>query len=362
VAVLVALCGAVPARPSEVLSPAYRSVVRRYAAGDRERAVAELRAWPDPRIRLEVPIHNRDWQLSGGRALDPGTWRDIPVRSALMLHTDCALRARRDGKPPRLHEEAAWSIARTFREDPAHGAFARRWYEAFAEVAQADYRWGDALDWAERGLRDFPASAELLLVTGSIEEMLAVQAAQAAPRAGPADLSDPGTRRVRSELLQRREVEGHLEKARPALSAAVAADPSLAEAHLRLGRVAWRLGEAAEARAELQAALERSPGGRTAFLARLFLGRLDEDGARLDEAVASYEAALAIDARAQSARLALSHARLRRGDAGAARRAVEEALTPAGERPQPDAFWLYPWGPAVDVEDRLQALRREASS
>jgi tetratricopeptide (TPR) repeat protein len=319
-----------------------------------------MATWSDERIREEVPVFNRAWQEQGGNALSPDVWRSIPVRAALMLHTDCARQARRDGKPPRLHETAAWSIARTLKERPAQSGFARRWYEAMAALAQGEDRWGEALDWAERGLRDFPDSARLLLVTGSIEETAGVHAAPPETRE-EFGLADPGTRQVRSSLLQRREVREHLEKAYQALRSAVAADPSLHEARLRLGRVAWRLGEAGEARSALNDVLSRETDGPTAFLAHLFLGQLEDDSGRPAEAVRSYEAALALDGRSQSARIALSVARLRLGDPLAARLEIEAAVG-AAPRAEPDAFWLYPWGPSAGFEERLEALRREASS
>jgi hypothetical protein len=53
---------------------------------------------------------------------------------------------------------------------------------------------------------------------------------------------------------------------------------------------------------------------------------------------------------------------LRLGGPVAARGEVETAVAFAGLRTGPDPFWLYPWGPAVGVEERLEALRREASS
>jgi hypothetical protein len=87
-----------------------------------------------------------------------------------------------------------------------------------------------------------------------------------------------------------------------------------------------------------------------------------EDDGRLDEAARSYEAALLLEPQAQSARLALSHVRLRLGDAAAARREMEATVRGAERRRKPDPFWLYPWGPSVGVEDRLASLRREASS
>jgi tetratricopeptide (TPR) repeat protein len=228
-----------------------------------------------------------------------------------------------------------------------------------AGLAQGENRWSEALDWAERGLRDFPDSAEMLLVLGSIEETVGAQASFLETHEA---LVDPNTRRSRSDLLQRREVREHLEKAHRALRSAVAADPTLLEARLRLGRVAWRLGETAEARSVLSDVLAQEPDAAKAFLAHLFLGRLDEDASRLVDAARSYEAALALDPHSQSARLALSHVRLRGGDAPGARADVETTVGSAGRRPHPDALWLYPWGPSVGVEERLETLRREATS
>jgi tetratricopeptide (TPR) repeat protein len=295
--------------------------------------------WPERRLRDE--------------------WQRIPVRAALMLHSDCAQRARRDQLPPRLHESVAVEIARMLKDDAAHRAFVRRWYEAMAGLAQGENRWGEALDWAERGLRDFPDSAEMLLVLGSIEETLGAQAALGLP---PQSLLAPTQRETQANLELLRETRVHLQTAHRLLRSAVAADPSLAEARLRLGRVAWRLGETAEARSALEEVLAGKPKPAAAFLAHLFLGRLDEDAGRLADAARAYDAALAFDTRSQAARVALSHAFLRLGNAAAARSEMEKAVGFAGRRPEPDAFWLYPWGPSVGAEERLEALRREASS
>jgi tetratricopeptide (TPR) repeat protein len=201
----------------------------------------------------------------------------------------------------------------------------------------------------------------LWLVKGSIEEMEAVQAAQATPSL-PTGEPAANVDSLRSGMLQRRDVEKYLQAARKSLRASLHADPSLAEAHLRLGRVAWRLGDTTEARAELEAALARSGEPRTSYLAQLFLGRLDEDAGRHHDAAARYEAAVALGPEHQSARLALSHARLRDGDPDAARREVEQALVAAGRRKERDPLWLYPWGPAVGIGERLEAMRREAST
>ena len=346
---LVLLAAASLASP-QAPRPAYRTLVARYASGDRPGAADELCGWPDSRIKREVGANP--------------AWEGSSMRAALMLHTDCAQRAPGDRRLPRVHVTAAWSIARTLAKEPTLRSFSRRWYEAFAQIAQAEYRWGHAIDWAERGLEDFPGAAELWLVRGSIQEIQAVHAAQASLLLRPAsevDL-DPNTGRMASDLPQGRDVEQHLQAAHKSLRASIHADASLAEAHLRLGRVAWRMGDAAEARAELEAALARSTQPRTSYLALLFLGRLEEDAGRLHDAAARYEAAVAIGSDHQSGRLALSHARLRLGDPAAARREVEQALESAARRKERDPLWLYLWGPAVGADERLEAMKQEAST
>jgi tetratricopeptide (TPR) repeat protein len=349
-----------PTLASAQWEPAYEAVVRRYASGDREGAIVDMGAWPEGRLRSEITAVNALRRKASGCRDCPAAsaWEKVPLTAALMLHTDCAIRARRDGASPRLHESAAVELAGLLKDDPARRAFAGRWFEAVAALAYGESRWNEALDSAERGLRDFPGSARLLFVQGALEEALGVQAA---PRELGEDLVDPNTRRTRTELLHRHEVQDHLEKARRALRSAVAADPSLLPARLRLGRIAWKLGETAEARSVLEEVLGRNPPADAAFLAHLFLGRLEEDDGHLDGAARSYESALALDARCQSARLALSHVRLRQGDAAAARRDVETTVQAAVRRPRQDGFWLYPWGPSIGAEDRLEELRREAS-
>ena len=289
-ATLFFLALSVPAQGSDALSPAYESALRRYQSGDREGAIADVSTWPERRLRDEMTALRA---LSGKaqachRCPAADTWERIPVRAALMLHSDGAQRARRGGWSPLLQESAAAEVARLMKDDPSHRGFARRWYEAMASLAEAETRWAEALAWAERGLRDFPDSVEMRLVQASIEETQgSLEQSQGAPEAAlerNETLVDPNARRSRAELLQRRQVRERFESAQRALRAALAVDGSLPELRLRLGRVAWRLGDAAEAQSALLDVLARKPDGATAFLAHLFLGRLHEDAGRLDDA------------------------------------------------------------------------------
>lgn len=335
--------------------------MRLYRAGPPQPALSEVCQWPAGRLRDEVQAlaalreQARRVDDAGARVL----WQQVPVTAALMLHTDCA-RSTRD--PAALHESVALEIARTLSDDEPRRDFARRWYGVMVGLAAADNRWQDARGWAERGLRALPGSADLLAALGATEEELALQALRGDAPPAQEQLADPAVRRMRSEHLQRREVQDGLEKARQALVAATAADPALCEAQLRLGRVAWRLGNPAEGRAALEHVLSGPCSRSETFLARLFVGRLDEDAGRLEEAARSYEAALALEVNSQSARLALSHVRLLHGDEATARAEAERAVRAGGSRLRADPFWLYPWGPAVGIEGRLEALRREARS
>ena len=190
--ILLCLPALVSSQGSDVLSPAYGAVVGRYLSGDREGAVAEMVHWPEGRLRDETSALAALWRKA--QACRPcaasRAWEQMPARAALMLHSDCAQRARRDGTPPRPQEAVAAEIARMLKDDPTHRAFARRWYEAMAGLAEGENRWGEALDWAERGLRDFPKSAEMLLVLGSIEETVG---APASFRVTDEALIDPDT-------------------------------------------------------------------------------------------------------------------------------------------------------------------------
>ena len=353
-----AFAGVATAQPG-ALSPAYAAALERYVAGDRDGAVAAATALSERELRVQVEA----LRSLGRRAracqacLDSVAWRRTPVPAALMLHTDCSMAQRPDGTSIRLHESLALELAQAMTDDLEWRGFAKRWYRVMAELALGDTRWSDALTWAGRGLDAFPRMAELLLVEGAIEEGLSGELASRSP----GDVFEPSAAQTQLNLGRDREARQRLERARRLLRDAIAQDPSLHEVRLRLGRVEWRLGEVDEARTAFEAVLAQTQSRDTAFLAHLFRGRLDEDAGRLEDAVRDYESALALDARSQSARLALSHARLKLGDATAARREVEAALAAAPRWANLDPFWVYPWGPAAGVEERLEALRQEAS-
>ncbi len=348
---LAALLGVTPAAQG-IIGPEYKATVQRYAQGEREQAVAGLCAWPEKRVRDDVRV-----AAFAGRCIDcdPAfAWPGFPIAAALLIHGDCVLKPSVPERQRTVHESAALTLARAMSAYPKLEPLVRRWFQVMAGVLQSEHRWAEAVIWAELGVRTLPRAAELQLTLGSIEETLGAQAAIRDP--SPEDGKPAGSRRLASEART------HLEKAEVALRAAVTADPANREARLRLGRVAWWLGNTAEARRLLEEVLARDPDAASAFLAQLFLGRVEEDAGNLPAAAQAYEAAIALDRLSQPAHVALSHLRLRMGEPRQARAEIETATRAGGSRPGPDALWQYPWGTSVGVRERLDELRREVST
>lgn len=360
--VLALACAPLARAQEQAVSPAYLALLQRYAAGDHEAAIAEARAaWPENRLRDE--LRGLAALRAAATACAPCAARDLwhrtPIRPALLLHAETALAEARAGGSERLQLSAVVAFAQLAQEDPAHRDFARSVFETVAAVHQWDMRWGQALDWAERGLEIFPGAARLHLLVAAVEELQGAQVVEA-----PAERTfgaDRHARAMRARMLAAQEARDHFARARAALARARSADPSLVEAYLRLGRVAWHVGDAEAARIELDAVLDARAPSPLAFLAHLFTGRLAEDDGRLAEAADCYRAALRLQPGSQSAGVALSHALHRAGDLDGARQALLAAMAEAGRRLAADPFWLYPTGFSRDAEDRLLALRGEVT-
>jgi tetratricopeptide (TPR) repeat protein len=375
-------------------SAPYTAAVRRYASGETTAAVAALRQWPETRVREEVSAivaAAARCSAAGRQATDPecqpaSVWPGLSLSAALMLHTETA----RADASVEVHDRAALTLAELMAGFPALAPFSERWFGMRARLARAENRWDEATAWAERGVGTFPRSATLWLLLGSIEETLGTQEVsrrleevlfapdplgsrmrllatpekpveQPAARRADTLLMGSDSLRKRAASPARQPPGAHLARAQQALRQALAVEPERTEARLRLARIAWWRGALAEARAELNRVLAAATDPGTAFLAQLFLGRVEEDAGQLAPALAAYQAAVTLQPPCQSARLALSQTRLRLGDRAGARHELEIALRHAGSRARPDPYWLYLAPPAGAAEEELAALSREVT-
>lgn len=132
----------------------------------------------------------------------------------------------------------------------------------------------------------------------------------------------------------------HVAAVRRAYAAAIAANETAAEAHIRLGWFLHRVGQHGDALTHLtDAAAKPMVEPSVRYLRELFLGHVLWALDRRDDAVAAYRAALAIAPAAQSARVALMNALVMRGDRAAADALAEQIQTEVGTGVDP--WWVY---------------------
>jgi tetratricopeptide (TPR) repeat protein len=335
-----------PPRDDDYLAAvrAYRSgdaeaAVARFATLDRQQISAGVAAFAD-RVLTEDATQNRD--------VTPPT-ADL-IAAAAALHTEVALRPRVPATVEMV--EVHLGIAASIVDDgvplisirngpPAAKAIVvhhvtpelrRLWYVAAVTAMQRLGRVARAEAMLERARDLLPADAELLRLSGITDEVRASQ------RVLPIQPDD------RQAALTR--AEGHLR-------ASLALAPDQSETKLRLGRVLQQRDSLPEAR-ELLTSAARGDDPRQAYLASLFLGRLEDGAGEPASAADWYYKAAARMPSAQVARLAASELRYRAGDR---RIAADDLRSAIGVRDADDPWWLYFYGEPWRVDPLLDALR-----
>jgi tetratricopeptide (TPR) repeat protein len=344
--------------------------VERYARGERAEAVAAVGEFTESDLKEAFAAI----QLLGRRAAGCGSCperaalRRIPLPAAVMLHADrhwldrANWRVAEHGTPDcsvGFQQEMAERLAILVAGQLIGGqqdsvAFARRFHLAMVYRWHAELCLDEALRWAQAGLKWFPRDPELLVARGTVEEVIGTSSYRRL-RPGVAGL----TQTQRAQVLAPDTVGRiRLESARRSYEDALVADPGLAEARLRLGRVQWRLGQGERGQAALQAMLAAGGDASQQYLAHVFLGRIHEDGGRLPEAEREYRQALALAPGSQVAAVALGHVLQLAGDTAEARTVLREGLAHARRRTEGDAYWRYLLGPADVAESLFDDLRQ----
>jgi tetratricopeptide (TPR) repeat protein len=355
----VLLAGALLA--AAVVSVEYEALIRRYAAGERDAAVAALAAWRPGELDRQIRALQRSYPGTPCPSC-PDRIGSLPLKAAVMLHADrdmldrprtAATEQIRPCSGAQAHR--AGQIAAILAERDGARDFARRFFLAMAQRSQWDACLDTAQQWARDGLALFPRDPDLLLALGATLEEKATIAVL--PSGSPTLLS--GFRRTRGLTDPTGDRTRWFGEAERILTAAIAADPQMAEARIRLGRVQWRLVKDELARPTLEEAVRVGGPPPLPYLAHLFLGQALEGVGRAREAARHFEEALKLEPESQCAAVALSHAFLAAGDAAGARRVLEETLVHAGRRGERDPYWDYHASNAASADRTLLALRRE---
>jgi tetratricopeptide (TPR) repeat protein len=359
-ATLAAAPAAVVAQPAFSRAE-YFELVRRYARGERAAAIAGLGAWSERDLARQLAGVEQAARAAERCPACPNILEDLPLEAAVMLLWD---RDRAEQPSPEGVEQLrrcpgplanlAGRLARLLSRRPATADFARRFYRMVVVSCQWDACFDAAERWAGAGIELFPRDAELLLARGSVREESATlgslppRVTEASSATGSVDSLTASTRK-----------EG-LKKALRDLEDALAIDAGLVLARVRLGRVLWRLGEPEPARQQLEAALKSARHVDHVYLTHLFLGRIHQDAARLEDAISEYRLAAALHPSALSAGIALSNVLRLAGDAEGSRLTLRQGLRNAGRRLERDPHWDYLVVNAADLADLLEALHRES--
>jgi tetratricopeptide (TPR) repeat protein len=335
----------------------YSKLVSRYQSANPAGAIAALGGWDEARLECDLKSLRAAASKAAKctRCPEKLVFERFSLRAALLLHADREanekLRPPVSEQPPpscgmglhaRVVERLADLLLLVDRE-PHH--FLRRFYLGAARHAHWSHCLSTAQHWARAGLKRFPRDGPLLLTLGIAAENDAFH--ERAPTSRSQGLS--AKQRALWEDAQR------------TFEDALAADPELHEARLRLGRVLWRLGKTQAARACFEVVVSRHPETSLLYLAHLFLGRLHQDEGRLTEAEKEYSAALAIRPASEPAAVAVSYVRQLLGNPESAREVLNRFLVYPHRRRELDPFIDYLMAHTSTGERILERLRAENS-
>lgn len=250
---------------------------------------------------------------------------------------------------PNPHWELAMGVLDSLPAKPARDPIIGDRYRAIGAYFARDRRFAEAMVHFDRARGLVPDHPGVLYGAACLQETLGAPRIQNYVRATTLPnglfiqgVSSPQTHYRRAESLLRR---------------ALAADPEIVEASLRLGRVLTRRQRNEEALPHLRKAIANATDPAIAYYAHLFMGDATQALGQLDEARRQYEKAIAIFQDSQAARLALGFVLRSLGDRAAARAAIDPALDTSPRGPDDDPWWEYYDGDAGQVERLLEELR-----
>jgi len=367
-AILACLIGllTVPVMAQDTIPYEWRllEAIKIYRAGDTPKALELLGKEEVELQRLAA----RQMIRNAGRPLPPGpagpAWT-IPLLTTVgALHMEAPLAAfTRQGTDALSDLKTQIEIAEILLDGIGtledHQSDAARWEWAIGQQAMAIANFEVASTVLFRACKRYPEHARLLLACGTADETYAsvnpdseTALRAIGGRTTRAIAQDPA---VMGLLRAQAGRTDDLKHARQMFERVLTLEPSNAEALLRLGHVRLKLKDVAGAAATLEP-VSRSPDSRTAYLARLLLGRVREMQQRTDDAVALFREAVSV-LPAQSARVALANRMLAEGRNAEARQ-LAEAVAIGNDVDDP--WWSYRNGQYWLVKDALEALRAEA--
>jgi tetratricopeptide (TPR) repeat protein len=350
--------------PPEAPETVYWAAVESFSQGRKEQAFGALASLKQADLNRLA----KSWEglASAARKCDSCAERQrfdqLPLRGAVLLHAerDRVERKSRFGSDEDVcdigvHGRMGERLLPLVLSQPQGGKFVTRFSIGMSLYFRATTCVGHALGWAVTGLNSSPKNPFLTLIKGLSHEVMGTLSSIPSVRIASFD----GKGRTALPTVETADRDLQLSRAAQAYESALATEPGIAEARVRLGRVHWRRGRLEAAEQTLTKAISESKGPLL-YLAHLFLGRVLEDRGNLEGAIRSYRASTVIEPQAQSGAVALAAALAFRGETDRAREALEVTMSFAGARRTVDPFWNYLLGTPLMGEAFFESLRIEA--
>jgi tetratricopeptide (TPR) repeat protein len=336
----------------EMRTAEWEGAARTHISGQFDGPAESVAHWsPDlTRVVVDRAIRQRAARRTPGEIADGRT----VLATGLILHTDIALAERTretgtttgafaltllDARPLTarrfsIHWGLASRLAAALAKDPAEAPIARAWYRAIGALYQQWADLGQLGAHLAAGAELFPNEPVLLLYKGTLHQGYADARVQSYVTTFNGQLGMPNRS---PRTLSIRPPATELGNAERALRQALAIDPSLVEAEIRLAHVLHARGKSTEAGALARQALAVPLGGFLEYYGPMVLGRIEDGLGHLTEAREAFARAAARYPDAQSAQVALSHVALLEGRAA---EGVERAARALGSEAQAS---VDPW-------------------
>jgi hypothetical protein len=315
-ACLASLLGSAIAADPRARALSYQQIAEQFR-GDPNGAVEAMLDLPDADVTRGVQDASRK----------DSPWTAVQLEAAAIMHTDAGVFLLRQGqKNAWVHIERAVTLLDAAQRDPESAWIAHEWYAAVTLLLKDDAR--------ARFLGDRWHQQPWYQATS------ALQRAREFERKGSGDAFD-GFFVAHSDTSVYSPQPYN--QAIPYLEQAISAHLWLGAVHL--GRINMLQGHDDDARRLFESADSTSHSRTTKYLARLFLGSMDERAAQPAQAEAHYRAALALIPHAQSGLLALASflARAGRGPEAAALFAAAPPSATPNDAFDPWRVYLYPY-------------------
>ena len=313
--------------------PSYLEILELYQHGRIDEALAALALTADSKVQSgqKLIFKTLEQTIPGEASAAAGL-----LRVGALIHAEEAVRlANQNPGGAVRHLDVARAYVSKVASGGGEPSFVRDWWLMVISAFQGQFDLVMANELGRQARDSVGESPELWLAIGVTQEMAWTFS------------DDAGVRYF---------FNGDLQDAESAYRRALAGQPDLVEARVRLGRVLTLRGAIDESLRVL-GAIGAGEDAESRYLARLFEGEALERSGKVAEAEQRYFAAFAAVPRPQSARLALAHLRHLNGQRAEATATVRATAEDRGAADDTDPWFWYTRGLLWRAPGYLQGLR-----